>query len=64
MLDGYEADENNLIIYEIEEGERWKLGLGDWDRSPKSVKWCPSGEKIYLLADVCSTSSLPLAISY
>jgi Tol biopolymer transport system component len=50
--DGYEADRNRVMIYEIESGLR--LGITEkWDRSPSTVQWCPCGEKVFLLAEVC-----------
>ncbi|ORY64736.1 Alpha/Beta hydrolase protein [Leucosporidium creatinivorum] len=48
--DGYEADRNRVMVYEIETGERWGA-TEKWDRSPSSVKWCPCGEKVLLTAE-------------
>ncbi|KDE07441.1 hypothetical protein MVLG_02307 [Microbotryum lychnidis-dioicae p1A1 Lamole] len=49
--DGYEADRNRVMIYEVEANQRWGATEEQWDRSPSKVIWCPCGEKIYLIAE-------------
>ncbi|BGP41242.1 Dipeptidyl-peptidase 5 [Rhodotorula kratochvilovae] len=48
--DGYEADRNRVMVYEIEMGARWGA-TEDWDRSPASIVWAPSGDKLFLEAE-------------
>ncbi|KAI5475438.1 serine-type peptidase [Pseudohyphozyma bogoriensis] len=48
--DGYEADKNRLVVYEVEEGKRWNA-LEEWDRSPSEVTWSPSGDAVFLQAE-------------
>ncbi|SCV70321.1 BQ2448_1715 [Microbotryum intermedium] len=49
--DGYEADRNRVMIYEVESDKRWGVTEEQWDCSPSKVVWCPCGEKIYLVAE-------------
>lgn len=48
--DGYEADRQHVMIYEIESGKRWDA-TPTWDRSPAGIVWAPSGDRLYLLAE-------------
>ncbi|GAA6006783.1 dipeptidyl-peptidase 5 [Rhodotorula paludigena] len=45
--DGYEADRHRVMIYEVATGERWGA-TEEWDRSPGSIVWAPSGDKLFL----------------
>ena len=48
--DGYEADRNRVMVYELDTGARWGATEG-WDRSPASIVWAPSGDKLFLQAE-------------
>lgn len=48
--DGYEADRNRVMVYELDTGARWGATDG-WDRSPASIVWAPSGDKLFLQAE-------------
>lgn len=48
--DGYEADRNHVMIYEIESGRRW-TATPKWDRSPSAIVWGSSSNKVYLQAE-------------
>ncbi|GAA5916613.1 hypothetical protein JCM6882_009179 [Rhodosporidiobolus microsporus] len=46
--DGYEADRNRVVVYELEgAGKRW-VATPEWDRSPGSVVWGPGSDVLYL----------------
>ncbi|KAK4046833.1 Dipeptidyl-peptidase 5 [Microbotryomycetes sp. JL201] len=48
--DGYEADRNRVMVYELDSGRRWGA-TEKWDRSPTHIDWCPCNAKIYLTAE-------------
>ncbi|KPV74481.1 uncharacterized protein RHOBADRAFT_15880, partial [Rhodotorula graminis WP1] len=48
--DGYEADRNRVVVYEIESSSRWGA-TEEWDRSPSSIVWAPSGDKLFLTCE-------------
>ncbi|KAJ8293791.1 Dipeptidyl-peptidase 5 [Rhodotorula toruloides] len=48
--DGYEADRNRVMIFEIESGKRWEAS-GEWDRSPSKIIWAPKSDKLFLEAE-------------
>ncbi|GAA5912527.1 hypothetical protein JCM8208_001984, partial [Rhodotorula glutinis] len=48
--DGYEADRNRVVVYEVESGSRWGA-TESWDRSPSSIAWAPSGDKLFLTCE-------------
>jgi dipeptidyl aminopeptidase/acylaminoacyl peptidase len=47
--DGYEADRNNVIIYDLGTDVRYTLPL-KWDRSPDSLAFSKEGNHLYLTA--------------
>lgn len=49
--EGYEADRNRVMLYELEIASRWGATETGFDRSPASLVWCPCGEKVYFAAD-------------
>ena len=56
-IDGYEADRNRLIVYDVATGT--KTGATeDWDRSPASIGWGESEDTILLAAEVRRTTLL------
>lgn len=50
-IDGYEADRNRLIVYDVASGS--KTGVTEkWDRSPASIGWGETEDTILLAAEV------------
>ncbi|GAA5982493.1 hypothetical protein JCM11641_006133 [Rhodosporidiobolus odoratus] len=48
--DGYEADRNRVMVYEIETGKRWGA-TETWDRSPGGVVWSEDGLGLLLTTE-------------
>lgn len=48
--DGYESDQNQVILYDFETAARTCL-TPKWDRSPTSITWSEDGKSLYLIAE-------------
>ncbi|BGP17602.1 hypothetical protein JCM10213_001253 [Rhodosporidiobolus nylandii] len=48
--DGYEADRNRVMVYELESGVRWGASE-EWDRSPSAITWAKDGKQLFLEAE-------------
>ncbi|GAA6028784.1 hypothetical protein JCM8097_007394 [Rhodosporidiobolus ruineniae] len=48
--DGYEADRNRVVVFELESGKRWGVTEG-WDRSPASITWAADSARVFLEAE-------------
>lgn len=48
--DGYEADRNRVMVYEVGTGLRWGL-TESFDRSPGHLEWSPDGNKLFFTAE-------------
>lgn len=49
--DGYESDQNQVVVYDLELRTRLYLGKS-WDRSPSKIIWGKDDTELYLLAEV------------
>ncbi|KAH9443848.1 hypothetical protein MJO29_013718 [Puccinia striiformis f. sp. tritici] len=49
-LDGYESDQNQLVIYNLQTRTRSYLA-SRWDRSPSFIVWGKDDDEVYLLAE-------------
>jgi hypothetical protein len=60
QMDGYEADRNRLVVYEIDENvtgeKRWGATEG-WDRSPFSISWKDDSKGAWLISEVSRVTS-------
>ncbi|GAA6011827.1 hypothetical protein JCM10207_004257 [Rhodosporidiobolus poonsookiae] len=48
--DGYEADRNRVVVFELESGRRWGA-TEEWDTSPGQIWWNAKGDRLYLEAE-------------
>lgn len=48
--DGYEADRNRVMVYEVKTGLRWGV-TESFDRSPGHLEWSPDGKKLFFTAE-------------
>ena len=54
--DGYEADRNEIVGYELSSDSRWAVRYPggyeqSWDRSPGTIAWKQDGRSLWLLAE-------------
>jgi hypothetical protein len=49
--DGYESDQNQIVVYDLESRTRSYLAKS-WDRSPSKIVWGQDDTELYLLAEV------------
>lgn len=55
--DGYEADKNQIVVYDLKKGERSLLAT-EWDRSPAALSWFSEGDRLLLTASSEAHSQL------
>ncbi|OAV94273.1 hypothetical protein PTTG_07437 [Puccinia triticina 1-1 BBBD Race 1] len=48
--DGYESDQNQVVVYDLESRTRSYFAEG-WDRSPSKIVWGKDDHELYLLAE-------------
>lgn len=52
--DGYEADKNDIVVYDFEKRQRYNLTKA-WDGTVNDYKWSNDGKKIWFVAPVKGT---------